>query len=610
MPDWGWLRWRKSAVDETLPVAIPATHSGEATLQSIATDPQAPTLKLYHRADRQIEFKVVYKRDPSDVNRTYRFSMYVFYPIELEAVQTNFFSHMFQTIRLHTPEVSLSELNSPSGASHSKLPLLQRNSSGLSTEVSLSVSDESAPCERVEELTQQLQLTSCMLRSAIRAAAKAFSVQVQLCKGDAAASQAACNFVAQITCSLDGFEEQISQFQAPDQPPELRTAAQRAHELLLFEAHNTLARLLQEQTGRSQSSGLDSISARQIRAYRSETGSRPPANSLCNRAGATACMCESQDMQVQAQDHLAQGMLLIQSKQEEQGFHHSRMVEADPGHNEQFTRHIKALKRNARSAVTLFHQNKEPTVLRPFLVDLVGASIAGIAMLWQVFGFFAGQRLSHVRLGSSPQGIFAAPYIVVSVVAYMIKDRIKEWGKRYLQPVAQAMGLEFPHRMAKILDQHGQEVGNCHETCSITGTSKLSKAVKEQRQHMRRDDTLIEHAQPEHVLVYRKKQEVRWGALNSEGERQVEGLDDIIRLDLSPFCRNMQPSQEAYYRLKAVEAGKYEVVEVPCARVYQLHLVFHASLCSGRSFKKVASNSQRATVIMDRSGIKRLEMRG
>lgn len=69
-------------------------------------------------------------------------------------------------------------------------------------------------------------------------------------------------------------------------------------------------------------------------------------------------------------------------------------------------------------------------MLRPILVDIVGATIAGIAMLWQILTIFIGQKLSHVRLNYNPQGIYAGPFMVMSVVGYMLKDRIKEWGKR------------------------------------------------------------------------------------------------------------------------------------------------------------------------------------
>ena len=40
---------------------------------------------------------------------------------------------------------------------------------------------------------------------------------------------------------------------------------------------------------------------------------------------------------------------------------------------------------------------------------------------------------------------------------------------------------------------------------------------------------------------------VHWDPLGEEGQA-VEGLDDVTRLDLGPFCRKMEPSQEAYYR--------------------------------------------------------------
>ena len=54
---------------------------------------------------RSAELKVVYRRQTGQKSRVYRLSLYLYYPRELEAMQTNFFSHMFQTTRLHTPEV-------------------------------------------------------------------------------------------------------------------------------------------------------------------------------------------------------------------------------------------------------------------------------------------------------------------------------------------------------------------------------------------------------------------------------------------------------------------------------------------------------------------------
>ena len=41
-------------------------------------------------------------------------------------------------------------------------------------------------------------------------------------------------------------------------------------------------------------------------------------------------------------------------------------------------------------------------------------------------------------------------YVLITVVAYMCKDRIKEWGKRYLEPVCVKFGFEFPDRIVKV----------------------------------------------------------------------------------------------------------------------------------------------------------------
>ena len=41
-------------------------------------------------------------------------------------------------------------------------------------------------------------------------------------------------------------------------------------------------------------------------------------------------------------------------------------------------------------------------------------------------------------------------YVLITVVAYMMKDRMKEWGKRYLQPVCVRFGFEFPDRIVKV----------------------------------------------------------------------------------------------------------------------------------------------------------------
>ena len=54
---------------------------------------------------------------------------------------------------------------------------------------------------------------------------------------------------------------------------------------------------------------------------------------------------------------------------------------------------------------------------------------------------------------------------------------------------------------------------------------------------------------PERVLIYTKKMEVRWRALE-EGLQGVRSLDDIIRIDLDFLCRHATPLAHSFPELR------------------------------------------------------------
>lgn len=76
------------------------------------------------------------------------------------------------------------------------------------------------------------------------------------------------------------------------------------------------------------------------------------------------------------------------------------------------------------------------------LADLVGMTIAGLAMCLAVGAIYVATRFSTNQLSGA--------YVTIIVVGYMLKDRVKEWGKRYLQPAAMKFGFEFPDRTVKV----------------------------------------------------------------------------------------------------------------------------------------------------------------
>lgn len=96
-------------------------------------------------------------------------------------------------------------------------------------------------------------------------------------------------------------------------------------------------------------------------------------------------------------------------------------------------------KHNARAAVVLRPQLLSQSFL---LADLVGMTIAGLAMCMAVGAIYVATRFSTNQLSGA--------YVTIIVVGYMLKDRVKEWGKRYLQPAAMKFGFEFPDRTVKV----------------------------------------------------------------------------------------------------------------------------------------------------------------
>lgn len=70
----------------------------------------------------------------------------------------------------------------------------------------------------------------------------------------------------------------------------------------------------------------------------------------------------------------------------------SMIHDDDSYHNEVYTNRIKGLKNNARAAVVLKHQSLQQSFL---LADVVGATVAGLAMCLAVGGLYLCYRFSR-----------------------------------------------------------------------------------------------------------------------------------------------------------------------------------------------------------------------
>lgn len=86
----------------------------------------------------------------------------------------------------------------------------------------------------------------------------------------------------------------------------------------------------------------------------------------------------------------------------------SIIQDEDGNHNEVYTNRIKCLKHNARAAVVLKHQTLQQSFL---LADVVGATVAGLAMCVAIGGIYLCYRFSrYSTLTAQPASSASLPH--------------------------------------------------------------------------------------------------------------------------------------------------------------------------------------------------------
>jgi hypothetical protein len=191
----------------------------------------------------------------------------------------------------------------------------------------------------------------------------------------------------------------------------------------------------------------------------------------------------------------------------------------------------------------------------------------------------------------------AWPFILVMVLSYVVKDRIKEIGKRVLGK--RARGLT-PDVVLKVrVPSTGAVVGLCREWFSVEAPEALDAEVLRIR-HIDHPDGVEELGRPESVMAYRKEVRLQAAGLQ-RGLASVEGLTDIIRFNLARVRRRMDAPIELY---TLVHPTTHELVEVPCGRVYHLNIVLRTTT---RSDGASRVELERVRVVLDQLGIRRVE---
>jgi hypothetical protein len=220
----------------------------------------------------------------------------------------------------------------------------------------------------------------------------------------------------------------------------------------------------------------------------------------------------------------------------------------------------------------------------------VAAIAAGLAMLLASVGSIFVQTIYAVN---------TLPFVLALTLAYMAKDRLKEWAKLYLS--AKMAPWLSDYRVKIINPVDGSVVGSCLERVSMCRPGELPPEVLGAR-HGSRLHTIEAQTKREIVLHYRKGISI-YGRRFNGLDGQVDEINDIIRFSVSHFSTRMD---DAIRPLLAYDERQQRVREIRCNKVYHLNLVFVLRALGSGATPCI----EHARVILDKGGIRRLEWHG
>ena len=218
----------------------------------------------------------------------------------------------------------------------------------------------------------------------------------------------------------------------------------------------------------------------------------------------------------------------------------------------------------------------------------IGVFSAGIAMLI----FFT----LYVWLGSVFL-INSVPFIALTVVIYILKDRIKEW-LRILS--YQNMSRWFPDFTTEIFSPDKKyQIGHIKESFSFIDEPQLSEELRNLR-NAEFHSVLETVRRPESVLYYKRDVSLKVSPKLAKARRS--SLNIIFRYNIDRFLRK---ASEPFEEVLTIDPATQQLVPLYLPKVYHLNLIIRTTLREGQHPPKVELKKLR--IIIDKNGIKRIE---
>ena len=276
---------------------------------------------------------------------------------------------------------------------------------------------------------------------------------------------------------------------------------------------------------------------------------------------------------------------IIEKEQQHRENLKSSLIILENADNEIFTYQEGIMKKYMQSVLYLEKKKKDP---KSQSLEIFYSVAAGIAMFFSLFlGFLI---LSFFTM-------YSIPFIIATVVIYMLKDRIKD----NIRGVSQkAVGSLFPDQRIDIVDGFNKEkIGKSKEIVNFKNKDKIPSEILRIRRSSN-INSIEESGKPEEVILYEKKITLFNEKIKQYHTRRKD-ISDVIRFNVRGFLRY---ADDPIQLVSKWNLDKKKIEDIPVSKVYHLNLVLKLISFKGKKVKKILYKKFR--VIIDQKGIKRV----
>ncbi len=220
--------------------------------------------------------------------------------------------------------------------------------------------------------------------------------------------------------------------------------------------------------------------------------------------------------------------------------------------------------------------------------NLIGSLSAGIAMLFFfVLYVFQGQVFI----------INSLPFILLTVILYILKDRIKEWLKA--SSYKQFSRWFYDYSTDILSADDSTRLGKLNESISFINEDEISEDI-EQIRNREFHNVLEKIKRPEQVIYYKKELTIYNKKVKEDSRKQAINL--IFRFNINRFLNKADNPTHDYLK---IDPESFKFIRAKLPKVYHINIILKLSYFDKNRRQVVELKKFR--LVIDKNGIKRIE---